>query len=179
MMKHFDAEHYTISVRKEVVEGDELYVARITELPDIEEFGESYQEARELALDSIQTSYELCMENGIVFPQPMVISDEIHSVSGRITLRMPKTLHAKLNKEAALEDVSLNQYLVSALSMHYGQYQITDALLNEIKTLRLEINKYQKAAATYLFKEYVNAFQPQETSNWVVDNKRGLLCKLN
>ena len=171
-MRHFDAEQYTISIRKEVVEGDELYVARIAELPDVQEFGESYEETRSLALDTLITSYDLCCEKEIPFPKPMVINDEHDLASGRVTLRMPKTLHTRLIKEAELEDVSLNQYLVSSLSINYGQCKLSENVLvemnNRFKVLQQEINKYQNVAATYLFKDYVANFQAKETPSWTL-----------
>ena len=39
------------------------------------------------------------------------------SKSGRFVVRMPRTLHATLEKEAAREGVSLNQWVVAKLAM--------------------------------------------------------------
>jgi len=47
------------------------------------------------------------------------------SKSGRIVVRMPRTLHATLEKEAAREGVSLNQWVVAKLAM-----QIDPAIVN-------------------------------------------------
>jgi hypothetical protein len=52
-------------------------------------------------------------EQGKVFPAPMEAAREF---SGRITLRVPKHLHATLDSLARADDVSLNTWLVSALS---------------------------------------------------------------
>ncbi|MDF9390843.1 toxin-antitoxin system HicB family antitoxin [Vibrio sp. 1151_11] len=176
MMKNFDPERYTVSVRKEIVEGEELFVARVAELSDVEEYGDTFEEARSLALDTIETAYEMCKEQNIAFPAPSPRYDERELASGRVTLRMPKTLHARLIQEAELEDVSLNQYLVSSLSMNYGQCQLSKSVVEEVKSrfdaLQEQINKYQKVAATYLFKEYVDNFKVQESPQWVVKDKR-------
>jgi predicted RNase H-like HicB family nuclease len=164
-----DAELYTISVRKELIENEFFYVARVAELPDVEEYGDSYDEARELAIETITTSYELCIEEKIPFPTPIEFS-VLDSVSGRITLRMPKSLHAKLVSESEKEEVSLNQYLVSSLSMRYGQCQMSDDLLSELQSrfsnIKSEIHKYQKVAATYLFKEHLQSFGSKEQPKW-------------
>ncbi len=40
--------------------------------------------------------------------------------SGRITLRLPKSLHKLLAKASENESISLNQYLVSALGYYTG-----------------------------------------------------------
>jgi len=45
---------------------------------------------------------------------------------GRLTLRLPETLHHQLEDQARLEGVSLNQYLVYALSRHVAMaYTVT------------------------------------------------------
>ncbi|WP_371862799.1 toxin-antitoxin system HicB family antitoxin [Lentilactobacillus rapi] len=51
-----------------------------------------------------------CLKDGIEIPEPV---DE--SFSGRITLRMPKSLHKELTVLAKEENVSLNQYVVALL----------------------------------------------------------------
>lgn len=130
-MKNFDPEFYGITVRKETMDGELLYVARIQEFPDVMEFADSYEEARELALDTLQTSYELCTENDIPFPAPALY--DVTQASGRVTLRMPKSLHAKLISIAEAEEVSLNQYIVSALSLNYGQNSVLSKISTQLK----------------------------------------------
>lgn len=169
-----DPEMYTISVRKESVEGDILYVARVHELPDVEEYGVSYDEALLLVKDTIVTAYELCIQQGINFPEPMPIN-AAQNASGRITLRMPKTLHSNLIKQSELEDVSLNQYIVTTLAAKYGQCQMTDLILSEIKQrfagISDELHKNDHAFK-WLFKTNIALISNQTNSNtW---NSRGL-----
>lgn len=164
-----DAELYTISIRKESFEDDFFYVARIAELPDVQEFGDSFLEARELAIETITTAYELCIEQQIPFPTPIEITS-LEKVSGRVTLRMPKSLHARLASECEKEDISLNQYIVSSLSMNYGQCQMSDYLITELASrftgMKKEIQQYQKVAAEFLFKEHLNNYTAKQSSNW-------------
>lgn len=164
-----DSELYTISVRKELIEGEVFYVARVAELPDVEEYGDTFLEARELALETIDVSYELCIKENIPFPKPVDL-EIITNVSGRVTLRLPKSLHAKLATEALKEEISLNQYLVSSLSLTYGQCQVSESILTELKSsftgIKNEIHRYQKVAATYLLKEHVKVFYEKQQPNW-------------
>jgi hypothetical protein len=45
---------------------------------------------------------------------------------GRLTLRLPETLHRQLEQRAKLEGISLNQYLVYALTRQLaGAYAVT------------------------------------------------------
>lgn len=44
------------------------------------------------------------------------LKDELSGYSGRILLRIPKSLHKTLKQEAEIEGVSFNQYLIYRLS---------------------------------------------------------------
>lgn len=46
--------------------------------------------------------------------------DSLDGYSGKLVLRLPKSLHRRLKEEAAAEGCSLNQYLVYKLSQNYG-----------------------------------------------------------
>ena len=65
-----DVRDYDISVKKEVVEGEELYVARVAELKDVEDYAETYEDAFELVLDTISTCREMFLSMGLPFPEP-------------------------------------------------------------------------------------------------------------
>lgn len=140
-MNIFDAERYTISVRKEIVEGDMLYVARVTELQDIEEYADSRAEAYALAIDSIETAHELCLEKGIIFPEPAIHDYSEAQASGRITLRIPKTLHANLVTKAAYESVSLNSFIVHELSASNSQSNLYEKIKTGFDRIEIGLNK--------------------------------------
>lgn len=109
-----DAEEYTISIRLESIEGERLYVARVEELPDVEEYADTYEFARELVLDTIRTTQKTFERKGLLIPEPKEFTQS--EASGRVTLRLPRTVHARCTKEAEKEGVSLNAYLVSRIS---------------------------------------------------------------
>lgn len=112
-----NANLYNISVRQIEVDGQELFEARVRELPDVVDFGETWQEAYELAVDTIKTTAECMAEQGRRMPEPAVVENDY---SGRVTLRVPKALHRRLADQAETENISLNQYLVSLLAYHAG-----------------------------------------------------------
>jgi predicted HicB family RNase H-like nuclease len=113
------AEHYSITVRRVSIEGEEFWRATVRELPDVAEFAETREEAIDLALDSIETLMQAAKEEGGEFPEPLEEEDEY---SGRVTLRLPKSLHREIVAQAQLEDVSLNTYIVAALAKHSVPY---------------------------------------------------------
>ena len=55
---------------------------------------------------------EAKLEAGFQVPVPI----DIEKYSGKFVLRLPKSLHAKLAKEAEQEGASLNQYTLYKLS---------------------------------------------------------------
>jgi predicted HicB family RNase H-like nuclease len=147
---NFDPESYTITIRKEECYGEILYVGRVAEFPNINAFEETYEEAHALILDAIQTLKKLAGEACADFPLPYPTpSDEF---SGRVTLRLSKSLHAKVSRIAAQEDISVNQFLVTAIASYVGE---TDG-----------ISKVVSGAATFLEHVITNA-----VTN-VIDNVR-------
>ena len=71
-------------------------------MPDVRECAESAQEAYALANDTIETAAAMFTDQ----------------YSGRVTLRLPKSLHRALANAAEEEGVSLNQHLVTVLVSH-------------------------------------------------------------
>lgn len=107
------ASEYGISVRLVRRDGEETYEARVTELPDVVAFGATYSEAYETALESIEGLQEQFAEMGRDFPAPEVLETEF---SGRITLRMSKSMHAAVHRRASVDGVSLNQWIVESVA---------------------------------------------------------------
>ncbi|HHR6140839.1 TPA: toxin-antitoxin system HicB family antitoxin [Providencia alcalifaciens] len=141
--KPFDPESYTISVKKTVEDGETFFVARVSEIPDITEYADSPEFARELALDSIITSFEMCTEQGIEFPYPS--EDNQHcNASGRVTLRLPKQLHYKCIKNADYDGVSLNSYLTMCITSYVHETSTNNRILNEISEIKNIIGSQPK-----------------------------------
>lgn len=136
-----DAEEYTISVRRENIEGDTLYVARVEELPDVEEYADDYEFAKQLAIDTIKTAQKMFLAKGMAFPEPKIFTEQ-PIVSGRVTLRLPKSLHAQCVKSAEEEDVSLNAYLITCIAS-YQQVSFNQKLLSQLENAAREISNFR------------------------------------
>lgn len=116
-MTKIDATNYNITVRHGDFGGELCFEAKVKELPDLAEYADSWQEAYELALDAIDTTATLLAEQGRDMPVP---ASGVEDYSGRVTLRVPRTLHRSLALMAEDEGVSLNQLMVSALADFRG-----------------------------------------------------------
>lgn len=106
---------YTIILEQHDDADTPYWVARVAELPHCLITGdtpvEALKEIEEVKLDWIKSN----LEDGLPIPEPRP-----HKYSGQVRLRMPPSLHQHLVYLASAEDVSLNQYMVSALSRAAG-----------------------------------------------------------
>lgn len=108
---------YTISIRFGSYEGEDCYESRVKELPDIAEYADTAEEAYALAIDSIEVTTQVLAERGRVMPEPQILANDY---SGRVTLRLPKSLHRALVQASEDEGVSLNSYMTNVLTYYSG-----------------------------------------------------------
>lgn len=92
------------------------YTAMIEEFPGCIAEGDSGEEALR-NLESVAESWlEAALELGQSIPEPHTAE----TYSGRVALRLPKSIHRRAVDAARAEDTSLNQFLVSAIAERLG-----------------------------------------------------------
>jgi predicted HicB family RNase H-like nuclease len=116
-MTEINAHAYNIIIRHAQFGGEPLFEARARELPDLVEYADTANEAYELVVDAIQAIANAFAEKGRSMPIPIAMPEDY---SGRVTLRLPKSLHRALAGAATDENVSLNQHIVNILSYYSG-----------------------------------------------------------
>ncbi|MCL5045721.1 MAG: type II toxin-antitoxin system HicB family antitoxin [Actinobacteria bacterium] len=92
------------------------YVVEIPDLPGCLTQGETLEEAMEMIQDAKKCWIETCIEFGRPVPEPAP-----EEYSGKLNIRMPKTLHKALSQKAKEENVSLNQYIIYHLARSIGR----------------------------------------------------------
>lgn len=110
----FDAHAYTIQTRKVTESGETLFKATVVELPHLATYESTLQEAYEVLIEDIEVLHAAAFRLGHAFPQPMAEPAQEHS--GRITLRIPRSLHCKLDEKSTVEGVSLNSCITTLLA---------------------------------------------------------------
>ncbi|MCP4398932.1 MAG: hypothetical protein GY801_16735 [bacterium] len=65
-----DPYEYSITIKKVSIDNERLFEATIAELPDVVEYGQTYKDVYELAIDTITTSTNMCRESDTPFPLP-------------------------------------------------------------------------------------------------------------
>jgi predicted RNase H-like HicB family nuclease len=93
---------------------DEAYIAVATDLPGCSAIGNTQADALSELQDAIAAWIEAQRAVGNPIPAP---SSPARDHSGKILIRIPRSLHAKLAFTANTEGVSLNQYILHLLSL--------------------------------------------------------------
>ncbi|MBW4646564.1 MAG: toxin-antitoxin system HicB family antitoxin [Goleter apudmare HA4340-LM2] len=88
------------------------YVAQIKDLPGCLTQGETLEET----VVNIHEARELWIETAYEAGDDIPLPSSDTRYSGKLLVRMPKSLHRRLAEAADSEGVSLNQYIVSLLS---------------------------------------------------------------
>ena len=91
------------------------YVVEIPELPGCLSQGETLTEAMEMIQDAKKCWIETCIELGRPVPEPVR-----EDYSGKLNIRIPRSLHRALTEKAREEKVSLNQYISYQLARGIG-----------------------------------------------------------
>lgn len=121
-MENFNAADYSIMVKRIVEEGVHLFYASPSEIPEISAYSDSYEDAYQQCIEALMILYEEAKKHGKSFPLPYE-ADPHKAFSGRVTLRMSKSLHAQVAKFAAEDGISQNQWIVEAIAQRTGYYQ--------------------------------------------------------
>ena len=127
--KAFDPEAYSIAIRR-IVDSDVVqYAARVIEVPDLEDFADTPEEARALALASLVDHYALAME--LNNPFPVAAQGQEDEYSGRITYRPSRSLHRRLAERAEREGVSLNACITELIHLGLSHPQVAPSIVHQ------------------------------------------------
>lgn len=153
-----DPYNYNVVVRRMVCDSEAMFEARVKELPDLTEYADTPDDAYALAIDAINTVAAVCSEKGKPMPEAMNLPLEY---SGRVTLRIPKSLHRTLSETALEEDVSLNQHLVNVLCYFTG-FAHSERATNA----HWVPSKAPQKASSHLRIVSTNRLQPASNESW-------------
>lgn len=137
---------------------DGVYVqASIPRLPGVIAFGNTTSEALKDLEGAKEIWLKKCLSEGIAIPEPIT-----ETFSGRITLRMPKSLHKELSDFAEDEGTSLNQYIVTLLEQN-NVLSVGSWLMNQFAKY-IPLGSFSKDSSTdYRIK--INADQQGQSSD--------------
>ncbi len=103
------------------------FFAKVKELEGCMTEGDTLEEAYKMIEDAKRAWLEVALEESIDIPLPESIREE--NYSGRILLRLPKSLHRKLAESAKKEGVSINAYITTLLSLASVKRKISPKMI--------------------------------------------------
>jgi len=106
---------------------DNSYVATIPGIQALSALGATREEALSELFIASDAYFEALEASG----KPLPLPEKVMQYSGQLRLRMPRSLHAVLSREAEDENISLNTYIITLLSERH----IEKKLLNKIEAL--------------------------------------------
>jgi antitoxin HicB len=112
LRQYLDLPYHLSLVREESERGKAGWTASVEELPDCKASGASPEEAVHRVRVAMEQWISAAIERKEEIPEPRSGS----TASGRLLVRMPKTLHGQLARAAEHEGVSLNQFITSSLA---------------------------------------------------------------
>lgn len=108
---------------------DGSYSSEILEFPGCFAEGETAAEAMENLERAAESWLEACFEQGLEIPEPFGNQD----FSGKIALRLPRSLHRQASRMAERDGVSLNQFLLSAIAARVGAEDMYAHMLEKLE----------------------------------------------
>jgi len=111
-----------------VPDNDGTYTAEILEFPGCYGEGDTAEEALKDLEQAAASWIEAAIKQGQEIPEPL----DAYGYSGRINLRLPKSIHKQAARFAERERVSLNQYFTDAIAARGGAEDLCERLFQRL-----------------------------------------------
>jgi predicted RNase H-like HicB family nuclease len=134
-LEYYFALKYPVTIIPDVTGG---FVAEIKDLPGCYSQGETLEETYQNIEEARRLWTESMYEDGNEIPLPETEIEKKYS--GRFNVRIPRSLHRKLDEMAEKEGVSLNHLLVSTLSRAVGQEESQPSRARKAKSTKQSVN---------------------------------------
>lgn len=121
-----------------IIPDEDNYFIKIKELKGCFSQGSTIEEAYEMIKDAMVSWLEVSLEEDDEIPLPESMQET--NYSGKLSLRMPKSLHKKIANEAKEEGVSINSYIVSCLSENNAINKLTKIIVTKLSTYEKRIS---------------------------------------
>lgn len=127
---------YSILLHQVEDEGKKYWIAEVPELPGCKSHGSTVEEAVKSVEEAKKDWITDSLEEGESIPVPI----EIDRYSGKILVRMSRSLHRALSLIAEAEKLSLNQLIVTILAKEVGRLSVLNRVEEKIDGLLDRIN---------------------------------------
>ena len=127
----------------------DVYVVKYFDFDNVIGSGDTVIEAIEESRGNLEAFLQYCKKNNIKVPEPS-IHEEL-DYSGKVTLRMSKSLHKLVDERAKKEGISINLLLNEAVNAYITRLSVQDLLINNSINCNHSYNyKNEKYKESYL-----------------------------
>ena len=152
-------------------EGEKYWIAEVTELPGCKSHGSTIEEAVKSVEEAKKDWILDSLEAGEEVPTPV----ERDRYSGKMLVRMSRSLHRSLALIAEVEKLSLNQLIVTMLAKEVGRLSVLNRVEDKVDNLLQKISDVLEEEGVRIpFSKSLRVIgQPQERGQYfVVDTGR-------
>ena len=147
MKSEFKERDYKIEISKLSNEDGGGYLAVVPALAGCMSDGETVEEALVNAKDAIKCWIETANELGRAIPEGQEYKSD-DDYSGKLSLRIPKSLHKKIAEQAEKEGTSINQLITIYVSMgignEFGKNKVEIMVNNQLQIPTIENIVFEK-----------------------------------
>lgn len=142
---------YSILLHQVEDEGKKYWIAEVPELPGCKSHGSTVQEAVESVEEAKKDWIADSLERGEDVPVPV----ERDRYSGKMLVRMSRSLHRALSLMAESEKLSLNQLIVTILAKEVGRLSVLNRVEDKLDKLLDRVNDVLEKEEQQTFSEWV------------------------
>lgn len=94
-------------------DGETYYRVTIPKLPGLIAYGDTIEDGLSELQEAKRAWFTSCLRRNVKIPEP-----SSKKYSGKLLIRIPRSLHAQLAEKAKEENVSLNSFIISKLAQN-------------------------------------------------------------
>jgi antitoxin HicB len=128
-------EYMRLPYRMEIYDDGGYWAAECPDLPGFAAGHETWAGLQEAVEDAKRAYFEAAIESGRPIPEPSTPQED---VSGRILVRLSKSLHRQAIRAAQRDGVSLNTFFVAALARELGRQGAVQPLWHRARLAHLK-----------------------------------------
>lgn len=159
-LKEYKEYHYKMVMYYD--RDEKVYFVEVPDLPGCIAEGLTPEKAVKSALKVKDEWLKVALEAGWDIPKPAAQAQ----VSGRTTLRLPRSIHQKLLETAEAEGVSLNQLVLTYIAEGLERTSAKDYLANVMEKQNTELNRLKNVVEVSTFQPSNIYGQWAESSAW-------------
>ncbi len=172
-IEHYMQLTYSILLHEVEDEGEKFWIAEVPELPGCKSHGSTVEEAVKSVEEARKDWILDSLKKGEEVPTPV----ERDRYSGRMLVRMSRSLHRSLALIADAEKLSLNQLIVTMLAKEAGRLNILNRVEDKVDSLLQKIDYVlEKEGVRILFPESLPAMMQaiQRGQDMIIDTEHTL-----